>query len=427
MPSSQRFRAAASPPAASAWFLAIVSLGLIGVVGGASWFEVDLVSRGGGQVLPSIDKQMVQHLEGGIVTEILAKEGDLVSEGDVLLRVETRFAQAELEEKRVELRAQRARLARLKAEAQGDPEPSFAPELREAAAGFVATEEQLFRRRRASLDEQLAILADQAEQTALERDELKTRQTNLERERSLLAQQLKSLEGLSRVGAISDNEVLERRTEFQRLRTRLDDTRLQIPRMEAALSEAERRSSEMVLRFRAEADEKRAEADLAIAQLDETIGALQDRSRRSDVRAPVDGVVNKLLVSTVGGVVHSGDDLVEIVPSDQSIIVEARLEPSDRAEVWPGLPAVVKISAYDYAVFGGLQGRVVDISADALQDDQGQPYFRVRLEAASNRLGPDRPVVPGMTADVDILTGRHTIMSYLLTPFNRMAERAFRD
>jgi HlyD family type I secretion membrane fusion protein len=148
---------------------------------------------------------------------------------------------------------------------------------------------------------------------------------------------------------------------------------------------------------------------------------------RNEITAPMAGTVNKIFLTTIGGVVKSGEQLVQIVPADGNITVEARLAPTDRAEVWPGLPAVIKVSAYDYSIFGGLRGKVIDISPDALQDEKGLPYFRVRLEAKASDFGSDKPVLPGMMADVDILAGQQTIMSILLKPVRRIKENAFRQ
>ncbi len=154
---------------------------------------------------------------------------------------------------------------------------------------------------------------------------------------------------------------------------------------------------------------------------------MQDRSRRTEVIAPIAGTVNKLFVDTIGGVVKSGEPLVQIVPADATVIIEARIAPQDRAEVWPGLPAVVKVSAYDYSVHGGLKGKVLDISPDVLNDDKGEPYFRVRLEADAGALGPARPVIPGMLAQVDIISGEHTVLGYLLKPVRRLKTEALRQ
>jgi len=162
-------------------------------------------------------------------------------------------------------------------------------------------------------------------------------------------------------------------------------------------------------------------------RLRETLSAMKDRNSRFDVRAPISGIVNRLSVATIGGVVKPGQELAEIVPANKAISVEARLSPKDRAEVWPGLPAVIKVSAYDYSIYGGLKGVVTEISPDALTDKQGKPYFRVRLEADASDFGPQKPVTPGMLAEVDILTGKHSVMSYLLKPMNRIREKALRQ
>jgi adhesin transport system membrane fusion protein len=194
-----------------------------------------------------------------------------------------------------------------------------------------------------------------------------------------------------------------------------------IPRTEAAIGEITSRRREIDLKFRSDADRERVDNEVQIAKLEESMAALQDRRIRNVVLAPIAGVVN-----TVGGVVKSGEPLVQLVPTDASIAVEARLSPSDRAQVWPGLPAVVKVSAYDFSVHGGLPGKVVDVSPDALQDEKGQTYFRVRLEADGTSFGPERPVVPGMVAEVNIMSGRQTVMQALLRPVRRVQKNALR-
>ena len=193
------------------------------------------------------------------------------------------------------------------------------------------------------------------------------------------------------------------------------------------MSEITRRMNEAKSRFRSDADKDRSDTELQIAKLEETISALKDRSNRSDVLAPINGIVNKLHVTTVGGVVKSGEPLVEIVPVDAAVAVEAKIAPSDRGDVWPGQSAVVKVSAYDYSIYGGLPGRVVDISADALTDERGTLYFRVRLEAEAKNFGPAKPITPGMLAEVDILIGRRTVLESLLRPVRQIRDNALRQ
>ncbi|WDR01590.1 HlyD family efflux transporter periplasmic adaptor subunit [Devosia algicola] len=154
---------------------------------------------------------------------------------------------------------------------------------------------------------------------------------------------------------------------------------------------------------------------------------MTDRSERTNVTAPISGRINRLLVSTVGGVVQPGQTLLQIVPADAAVSIEARVSPKDRGDIYPGLESVIKISAYDYSIYGGLRGKIVEISPDALQDQGGEPYFRVRVEASTQSFGKAQPVVPGMLAEVDVLTGSNTVLDYLLKPIRRIGERALRQ
>ena len=292
---------------------------------------------------------------------------------------------------------------------------------------LITNEKRLFQKRQDRLNEQFLILKDQSVEKKLELDELKARLKNKVRERELVREQVKSLNRLVKIGAASTNKLLDKKTSLQRIRSAISDLRHQIPRIKNNVTQTGRKGLEARLRFKAEAEKERNEVQLKISKLIETLSAMKDRNSRFDVRAPISGIVNRLSVATIGGVVKPGQELAEIVPADKAISIEARLSPKDRAEVWPGLPAVIKISAYDYSIHGGLQGTVTEISPDALTDEQGQPYFRVRLEAAASDFGPQKPVTPGMLAEVDILTGNHSVMSYLLKPMNRISERALRQ
>jgi membrane fusion protein, adhesin transport system len=291
---------------------------------------------------------------------------------------------------------------------------------------MVDSEKAQFDTRRKILGEQLAILDEQLKQKRLELAELKSRWINTQTERSLVLQQMTSLRKLAAIGAVSNNELLEHEKELQQIEGRLSDLSSNIPQTESAIAEMGRHQTETRLRYRTDAEKERSDTELEIAKLDESAAAMADRATRSEVEAPIAGTVNKLFASTVGGTVKSGEPLAQIVPSDASIEVEARLSPADRAEVWPGLPAVVKISAYDYSVYGGLKGEVMEISSDALQDERGQPYFRVKLQAHATDFGPDHPVVPGMVADVDILSGRQSVLEALLRPARILRDNALR-
>jgi len=268
---------------------------------------------------------------------------------------------------------------------------------------------------------------DQHRQKQIEMAEIKTRWTSTQQERDIITPRVQSLRRLVKIGAISQNELIENERSLQQIEAKLAGLLHDIPRLEAAVSELSRRREEVTLRFRAEAEKEQRETAVQIAKLEETIIAMRDRSNRSEVIAPVAGVVNKLFVDTIGGVVKSGEPLVQLVPQDASLVIEARLSPADRANVWPGLPAIVKVSAYDFSIYGGLKGKVLDVSPDALSDDKGDPYFRVRLEADASGFGPGKPVIPGMQAQVDIISGEHTVLAYLLKPVQRLKNEALRQ
>ena len=392
-----------------------IAASLVAFVAWAALTSLDKVTHGAGRVIPQLQNQVIQHFEGGIVTEILVREGETVARGTPMLRVENSFARSELLQAQIEIKAKTIRAARLAAESQGAELP-----------GIASQETGLFETRRRTLMVQLRILDDQVRQKDLELSELKARLGLTRTERELLLQRLGNLRKLNSIGAVSSNDLLDNERQLQQMEAKISDLAHDIPRTEAALSELGGRRSEQVLKFRSDADRDRVDTQVQIAKLVESVQAMQERSVRTEVVAPMAGVVNKLFVNTIGGVVKSGDPLIQLVPAGSSVAVEARLSPADRAQVWPGLPAVVKVSAYDFSVYGGLPGKVVDISPDALPDEKGQPYFRVRLEADGTAFGADKPVVPGMLADVNIISGKQTVLEALVRPVRRIQENALR-
>jgi len=409
---------------ANGMFLYIVGFGFLAFIIWASATSLNEVTRGSGRIVPIEQNRNIQHMEGGIITEILVNEGDPVKRGDVLLRIKNSFSLAELEQTELELATQRVRYSRLMAEASGQETFIHPDDLLESNPKVVMNEQQIFDRRRASNNQQLLIFRDQALQRRLTLSERKQRLENKRKEYFLLEETVKNFRRLAKSGAVSRNELLRRESDLQQLVTQLNDLEFQIPKVESELNEALRREKEATLRFRSDAEGESAQTALNISKLNKTITAMQDRSTRTNVVAPIDGRINRLLVSTISGVVQPGQTLAQIVPNDLSIAVDARLSPKDRASVWLGLEAVLKISAYDYTVYGGLKGEVIEISPDALMDEQGNPYFRVRVKADASSLGSNNPIVPGMLAEVNILTGKHSVMDYLLRPVRRLKENA---
>jgi membrane fusion protein, adhesin transport system len=412
---------------AAGQFVSFIGAAALVAVLWASLTEIDRVTRGSGRIVPQKQKQEVQHLEGGIVTDIFIREGERVTVGQPLMRIENIFFRSELAQARIELAARRLKLIRLEAETSGAGAIQFPPELAQALPQAVENETALFRRRQTNLEEQISILVQQARQKEIELSELRSRQPSLVRERQISDERLAILRRLSASGAASTNEALEAERLLQQVLTRLSDLAHDIPRGEAALAEIGQRKRQTLSNFMAEAEKERTQAAIELEKLTEGIAAMQDRIRRSEVVASIAGTINKLNVSTIGGVVKPGEALAEIVPADTAIGIEMRLSPADRGNVWPGEKAIVKVSAYEYSIHGGLPARVIDISPDALQDERANPYFRVRLEADGAGFGPERPVLPGMVAEVDVIGERQSVLAALLRPLRRLKDNALRQ
>lgn len=388
---------------------------------------LDEVTRGEGKIVPSGQTKTVQHFEGGIVTDILVEEGAVVNEGDVLMRVENRSAEAQLSEKLKLYRNLRAKAARLAAESQLADSLSFPEELRRTSPEVVRNEQLLFESRRRQLDQQINILEDQRTQKRQELSELTAKVEQAREALSLAQQEEELIRPLVEQGASSRIDLLRIEQKMQELRSEIESVQLALPRTRSAISEAERRIEEKRTTFMTEAQQELNEVQVEAERTREEIEAGVDRAERTEVRTPVRGTVNKLVINTIGGVVRPGDPIAEVVPLGDSLVVEARIKPSDRAALYQGLPATVKVSAYDYSIYGGLKAELIDISADTLVDEEGESYYRIRLRTHETKLGEDKPIIPGMTATVDILTGEKTVLQYLLKPIIKAKQNALRE
>lgn len=392
---------------------------------------VDEVTRGEGKVIPSSEIQVVQSLEGGIIQEILVDEGQLVEEGEILLRIDdTGFASSrgELEAQRMSLAAQ---MARLEAEVSGATELTFPPELMEEAPEVAAGQIDLFQARQATLENQLSILRQQAGQREQELQELQNEADQAESSLSLAQQELNIYLPLAQTGVVPEVEMLRLRREVNDLRGQLEAARLAIPRAESAIREAYEKIEDQFLTFRSEAQFELNQRRGELAVIQQSLTAATARVTRANVRAPVTGIVNTVSVSTVGQVVQPGASMVEIVPVEDTLRVEARIRPSDVAFIRPGQTATVKLTAYDYSIYGGLKGEIERISADTILDEEtGESFYHVTVRTERNTLGTEEnplPIIPGMIATVDILTGEKSILDYLLKPLNKARSEALRE
>lgn len=395
----------------------------------ANFALVDEVTRGDGKAIPSSRLQKIQNLEGGIVAELFVREGQVVDAGDPLLRLDdTRFA-SNVGETEADRLALLLRVERLSAEVQ-DRGLVVTDEVREKAPKQADNEIQLFNSRKQQLLDEVAGLEEQLIQRQQELREFASKQGQFRSSLSLLRQEVQMSEPLVAQGAISQVEVLRLKRAEVEARGQLEAATLAIPRAESAIKEVERKIDETRGRFRSEALTQLNEARTELSKIQSTGKALEDRVNRTLVISPVRGIVKQLLVTTIGGVIQPGSDLVEIVPLGENLLVEARIRPQDIAFLHPGQEAMVKFTAYDYTIYGGLKAELEQIGADTVTDDDGNSFYVIKLRTNKSHLGTEEApllIIPGMVASVDIITGKKSVLSYLLKPIIRARSEALRE
>lgn len=395
--------------------------------------ELDEVTLGQGQVIPSSKVQVVQNLEGGIVAEILVEPGQIVRKDQALMRIDdTRFSSS-FQESAAKDDALRMRIARLEAEALAG---RFVPpaDLQRDKAELVAHERAVFDSRRRDLQASLAVLERQSEQRAQELAEMQARAAQLAHSYDLVQEELAITRRAADQNVFPKVQLIRLERQANDLKGELEAAHLSMPRLQAALDEVRRKAEQITAEFQAAASRELSEARAEQSIVSASKVALEDRLARTTVRAPLAGIIKQVRVNTIGGVVQPGMDLVEIVPLEDSLLVEARVRPADIAFLRPGLEAMVKLTAYDFSVYGGLEGTVEHISADAIIDERPgvrpESYYLVRVRTARGGRGAgDRQlrIIPGMQATVDIRTGQKTVMQYLLKPVLRAKQTALRE
>ncbi len=396
----------------------------------ANWASLDEVTRGEGKIIPSSDVQSVQSLDAGIVEEFMIAEGDDVSAGQVLMRLSDIEASSDLGANRARYLGLLASIQRLQAEANGRDSFVFPDEVKQGAPESVSEEMNAFRANRTQLRNQVDILNQQMRQRQQEIEELNQRVNDLQSILGLLRDERAVIKPLVDRGAAPKLELLQLERSMKEKQSELNSAQSGLPRAESAVREAKARISDARSTSKAKAQEQLASRLLEMNEIKQRLSALSERKTRTELRSPVNGTVQEILVNSIGGVVRPGEDLVRIIPRDDQLIVEARIKPSDRAFIYPGQLAVIKITAYDFSIYGGLKGDVLDISADTITDEQGNSFYRVRLrtlEKELKRKGEVLPIIPGMVAQIDILTGKKTVMEYLMKPFIKTLDNAMNE
>jgi membrane fusion protein, adhesin transport system len=394
----------------------------------AYFAPIDEVTRGVGSVIPSGQTQIVQNLDGGIISEILVKEGDNVKAGQLLLRIDkTRFS-ASFNENQLRVQSLKAKIARLDAEST---QTEFVPpDDLQMNPEILNNELSLFKSRRDELKSGIAILQEERSQKQQEISELSSANRSLLKSLELAKEEINMKRPLVEKGILPRVEILSIEREATDLEGKIEVNKYTLPRIKTAIDEIDRKIEERATKYRTQAFFEINETKIELARLEEAIRSLEDRLIRTEVTSPVDGIIKQINVNTIGGVIQPGMELIEIVPIDDSLIIEAEIKPQDIAFLHPGQKATIKLTAYDFSIYGGLEATLENISADTITNDTNERVYQIRLRTNKTYLGTKTdslPIIAGMAADVDILTGNKTIMDYLLKPLRRAQERALRE
>ena len=407
----------------------IFALFLIAAILWMNWAKIDVVIRGAGKVSPASQVQNIQSLEGGIISEILVVEGQRVKIGQSLIKISDIAFSSSFEENRLLYLELLARSSRLQAEAFGlafKPEP----EVSEDAPHLMKSERSLFDSNQAQLKETLSGLEEKISQQKSALLEAQSKQRQLIRSLDLVKKEIKIKQPLKERGIISEVEFLQLQQREAEFEGEIEAARLSVPRIQSTIEEARFNKQKERLNFQNNAKKELNEVNAEISRIKETQTALQDRVKRTTLRSPVNGIVQRLYINTIGGVISPGNNILDIVPQEDSLLVELKIKPADIAYVSVGQFARLKFSAYDFAIHGSLQGIVTFISADTITTEEGESFFLVRVKPTKPFLGVksgELPIKIGMTAEADIITDKKTILSYLTEPVHRGIDKALRE
>ena len=401
-------------------------------VGALVWAKLavlDEVTRGFGRIIPSQRIQEIQNLEGGILSEIFVNEGQVVEKGDVLCRLHNEQAASFYRDAFAKALEHKAVIARLIAVVEG-MDPVFDDELKEKAPQLVQDQIRIYQAQVNQFNIEVSLLKDQYEQKNQEINEMKGRKKQLQSSLKVAEKQRNIAKPLVEKQIHSELDYLALEQRVLELRGDVEALALGIPRVESSAREALGRIEQRKAELQSEALEEINARRQELISIRETMTAGSDRVTRTDVRSPVRGIVKSISINTLGGVVQPGESIMEVVPLDDTLLVEAEVKPADIAFLHPGQNAKVKITAYDFSIYGGLEGTVEHISADTIEDERGENFYLVKVRTKENTMeyrGEHLPIIPGMTAQVDILTGKKSVLDYLLKPILKAKQNALRE
>ena len=409
--------------------VSIVTIFVLVAIIWMGWAEIDVVVRGSGKVIPARQVQVIQSLEGGIVSEILVKEGDQVESNQPVIKISDIAFSSSFEENRLLYYELLAKSARLKPESHGG---EFEHNEKVAAVfpELLESEKSLFESNRSQLTETLSIYEEQITQQRSALEEALSKQRQLRRQLELLQQELKIKKPLVERRIISEVDYLQVQQREAEAEGELEGVNLSIPRIQSTVEEARNKLEQARLEFRNKAKLELNEVMAELSRIAENQTALEDRVSRTTIRSPVKGVVQRLYANTIGGVIAPGGEIMEIVPREDALLIEVRIKPADIAYINVGQEARLKFTAYDFAIHGSLKGIVNFVSADTVTDEEGVSYYVARVRPEKPYLGiKSNPmqIKVGMASETDIITDKKTILEYLLKPIHRGLERALKE
>jgi adhesin transport system membrane fusion protein len=396
--------------------------------------SLDQITRGEGKVIPSSQTQVIQSLDGGQLAEMRVREGDVVEKDQVLLVIDNTTAKFSLSELKQRYYIASAAIARLQAEIAGKADPdqiAFPDDVVKDAPDKIAQERAQFMIRQSQLSSQMRTLQDQVQGRQADIAAISTKISSSAAGLDVANQQLAILGPAVAAGAASRVDLLKAQQEAQNYKSEMANARAQVGSAKAALQEAQSKLTEAVATFKAESAGELAKQQSDLASVRESMKEANAKVGRTELRSPVKGTVKEIKTRTIGGVIQPAQDIMEIVPIEDTLLIEAQIRPQDRGFIAPNQKAKVKITAYDYSIYGGLDATLEQISADAIENEKKELFFRVRLRTDKNFLvgkqGEQLPIIPGMTATVDILTGNKTVLEYLLKPILKARETALTE
>ena len=389
---------------------------------------IQMVVRAEGKVVPSGQNKVVQHLEGGIVSEILVSEGDAVEAGQVLFRIKNEFISANLRELRLSQQVLKARSFRLQSLLDGKETLQFPADFMDSSE-IRRAEIQLFDDARNDFMSELEVLNSIFRRKQSQVKELVQQLQNLKKELQLAQRDVDINRQLLSKGAGSEKEVLDSQKRFQAIQTNLDSVQLSIPVARAEQQEVQSKLQKSRSNFQLELRKELNDASINLKKVESQIEATTDVKQRSEVVSSVNGIINKLYVNTIGGIIQPGDLLASITPVDDSLIIEARVKEADRGEIWLGQDARIKFRAYDFSRYGSLDGKINFISPDSSADNRipNDYFYRVNIVVNQQKLADDKPILPGMLSDVDLLAESKSVLSIILGPIVKAWSVALTD